>query len=89
MAFRLKDAGYPQEGGSGEWYLPERLGGHFVSRCSNFSPYLSAFEDAAYAPDVAELLTALPVGYQLQRTEDGFFAALPSFWGDTMDGVSF
>lgn len=84
----LKDAGYPH-GESGNWYLPERLGGNFVCSGSFYSPYLSAVDGAAYAPDVAELLNALPIGYQLQRNEKGFFAALPSFWGDTMDGCFF
>lgn len=87
MAFRLKDAGYPQ-GESGEWYLPERLGGNFVSRCSMSHPYISAVEGAAYAPDVAELLTALPVGYQLQRTEDGFLRHCRRFGAIRWTGIT-
>lgn len=89
MAFRLKHAGYHQNDGGGAFYFPENLGGGFTSPWSDIAGMQSHFPGAAYAPDVLELLNALPVGYQLQRNEKGFFAALPSFWGDTMDGYFF
>lgn len=104
-AEKLKEAGFHQPTASeirtGQfWYTPK---GHLCCVIFNQAQwsfrvafldypnkYAHLVEDAfIFAPNVVDLLNALPVGYQLERTEKGFFAALPSFWGDTMDGYFF